>query len=71
MISTNHGLNLGQLYIQQNAVSPSMNLMFQGDVSLQSEVMNVAVHMSDRNMTDLESAKKSLVPLFLQDSKTF
>ena len=47
MISTIHGLNLGQLYFQQNAVSASANLMLHGDVNLQSEVMNVVVHMSE------------------------
>ena len=45
MINTNHGLNLGQVYIQQNAVSASVNLMLHGEVNLQSEVMNV--HMSE------------------------
>ena len=47
MISTNHGLNLGKLYIQQNAVSAWVNLILHGDASLQSEVMNVVVHMSE------------------------
>ena len=47
MISTIHGLNLGQLYVKQNAVSASANLMLHGDVNLQSEFMNVVVHMSE------------------------
>ena len=64
MISTNHGLNLGQLCIQENAVSASVNSMLHGDVSLQSSHKRGSAHV--RNMTDLESAKKSLALLFFR-----
>ena len=47
IICTNHDLNLGQLYIQQNAVFVSVNLMLLGNVSLQSEVMTMVVHMPE------------------------
>ena len=45
---------MGQLYIQKNTVSALVNLMFHEGV--------ISTHV--KNMTDLESAKKSLAPLY-------
>ena len=63
MISANHDLNLRQLYIQQNAVSclSEFHFAWESESAARSHEHG-NTHL--RNITDLESTRKSLVPLF-------